>query len=63
MSMSNTEDEQEITRLLPFFYPSSQYMAPDPTSATASLVDHHKVEPNGTLALAMDLNQIPRLFC
>jgi len=53
--MSNTKVGQEITRLLPFFYPSSQSTIPDPTSAAASLVKHLEAEPNATAALATDL--------
>jgi hypothetical protein len=54
-TMSDTEYEQEITGLLPFFYPSSQSTIPDPTSAAASLVKHLEAEPLATAALATDL--------
>jgi len=54
--MSDTEDEREITRLLPFFYPSSPSTAPNPTAAAARLVKHLEAEPIGAAALAMDLS-------
>jgi len=47
--------EQEITRLLPFFYPSSQSTTPNPTSAAANLVNHLKTVPLAPAALATDL--------
>ena len=56
--MSDTEDEQEITRLLPFFYPTSPLTTPDPTSAAARLAKHLEAEPLGTARLAIDLSTL-----
>jgi hypothetical protein len=56
--MSDTEDEQEITRLLPFFYSSSPFTTPDPTSAAARLARHLEAEPLGTATLAIDLSTL-----
>jgi hypothetical protein len=56
--MSDTEDEQDITRLLPFFYPFSPLTTPNPTSAAARLANHLKAEPLGTATLAIDLSTL-----
>lgn len=47
------EDDQEITRLLPFFYPFSQSTTPDPTSTAASLANYLKLEPIFAAAFAI----------
>jgi hypothetical protein len=54
--MSDTEDEQEITRLLPFFYPSSPFTTPNATAAAARLAKDLKSEPIGAATLAIDLS-------
>jgi hypothetical protein len=57
--MSDTEDvEQDITRLLPFFYPSSPFTTPNPTSAATRLAKHLEAEPIGTATLAIDLSTL-----
>jgi hypothetical protein len=56
--MSDTEDEQDITHLLPFFYPSSPLTTPDPISAAARLAGHLEAEPLGTATLAIDLSTL-----
>ncbi|KIM48526.1 hypothetical protein M413DRAFT_437751, partial [Hebeloma cylindrosporum] len=54
--MSDTDDEMEITRLLPFFNPSPQFATPNPTSA-AKTKSHPapQIRANLSGAFATDL--------